>query len=248
MIHVLVLEEVRAIGEMITLTLHSETDIEVIGCSGSLEELRTHLHWCDVVLINSVDERCDGPSVIRAVRETAPRAKIIVVGVKRHREAMREWIEAGASGYLYKDESLRELLRMIRSAHASESRAATLPKSNGSLLTYPAEMPALDEVTTQPLLNTLTRREREVLRLVQQDLTNQEIAETLVIELGTVKNHVHNILRKLNINSRRDTFQLCRPAPYRVWADGPVIGSAAPTNGNRRAPLPNGVATVYAAP
>ena len=232
MIHVLIYEEVRAIGEMITLTLHSESDIEVIGCSGSVEELRAYLHWCNVVLINSVEKGSNGPQVIRMVREAAPRTKIIVVGVKRDRDTIREWTEAGATGYVYRDESLREMLRMIRNGTGNDHRVAA-PLREAPLLSYPVEQVVTEAQNgaAQTLFNTLTRREREVLRLVQQGLTNLEIAEALVIELGTVKNHVHNILRKLNINSRRDTFQLCRPAPYWNLAQTP-----AHANGNGHSP------------
>src|ERR1700720_2882364 len=79
------------------------------------------------------------------------------------------------------------------------------PPLAATLVSYVAELMGL-EASGEPDLcgpQSLTRREREVLTLVQQGLTNQEIAESLVIELGTVKNHVHNILRKLNVNSRR---------------------------------------------
>ena len=81
----------------------------------------------------------------------------------------------------------------------------------GDLVTY-ARPKVLDQA------RSLTRREREVLGLVHQGLTNQEIAGTLVIELGTVKNHMHNILRKLKVNSRRDAVHVSRLAG--LWGSG----------------------------
>jgi len=134
------------------------------------------------------------------------------MGLARSQHAILQCVEAGVAGYVLKDSSLDELLKSIRAADRNEAMVA--PPLAATLVSYVAELVGLDgNAAADPCgPESLTRREREVLGLVQQGLTNQEIAAKLVIELGTVKNHVHNILRKLNVNSRRDAVHVSRLA------------------------------------
>ncbi len=91
----------------------------------------------------------------------------------------------------------------IRAAHAGKARVS--PDIAAALMSRVAELAQLvSQASISPEAGELTPREMEVLKLIGQGLTNQEIAEHLVIELGTVKNHVHNILNKLGVSSRRD--------------------------------------------
>jgi DNA-binding NarL/FixJ family response regulator len=165
-----------------------------------------------VVLVNSSLSNEGAARVIRTLRKLAPKLKIVVMGLPRSQHAILQCIEAGVAGYVLKDSSLAELLKNVRAAYNNE--ALVSPPIAAALMSYVAELvgfdPAMDTARCAP--QSLTRREREVLTLVQQGLTNQEIAESLVIELGTVKNHVHNILRKLNVNSRRDAVHVSRLA------------------------------------
>jgi DNA-binding NarL/FixJ family response regulator len=96
-----------------------------------------------------------------------------------------------------------ELLRNIRAAYRGE--ALVSPEIAGALMSRVTELAQIfAEVTSIPESVELTSREHEVLKLVAKDLSNQEIADRLVIEVGTVKNHVHSILQKLNASSRED--------------------------------------------
>lgn len=212
MIRVLIVEEVRAICEIIATVLRSETDIDVTGCATHLDEAVAHLDACDVVLVNTTMNNEASSRLIRTIRKLAPKVKIVVMGLARSQHAILQCIEAGVAGYVLKDSSLDELLKNIRAAYNNE--ALVSPPIAAALMSYVAELVGFDPAGEQELCapQSLTRREREVLTLVQQGLTNQEIAESLVIELGTVKNHVHNILRKLNVNSRRDAVHVSRLA------------------------------------
>ncbi len=216
MIRILVVEEVRAVCETIAAALRGEPDMEVIGCATSLEQALPGLRACDLALVNTTLSGDGSAHVIRAIRKMDPRVKIVVMGLPRSQHTILQYVEAGVAGYLLRDSSLADLLAGLRAAYQNDTLAA--PPIVAALRSYVAEWVGLEPAggsdLTAPQL--LTRREREVLTLVQQGLTNQEIAGALVIELGTVKNHVHNILRKLNVNSRRDAVHVSRLAG--LWA------------------------------
>jgi DNA-binding NarL/FixJ family response regulator len=212
MIRVLVVEEVRTICEIIATVLRSEPDFAVVGCATGIDEAVGHLSGCDVAVVNACMTTETSVRLVRGLRRLAPRVKIVVMGLARSQHAILQCVEAGVAGYVLKDSSLDELLQSIRAADRNEAMVA--PPLAATLVSYVAELVGLDgSADTDPCgPESLTRREREVLGLVQQGLTNQEIAAKLVIELGTVKNHVHNILRKLNVNSRRDAVHVSRLA------------------------------------
>lgn len=230
MIRVLIVEEVRAICEIIATVLRSEPDLAVVGCATDIDEAVAHLGGCDVAVVNANMSTEPSVRLVRGLRRLAPRVKVVVMGLARSQHAILQCVEAGVAGYVLKDSSLDELLRSIRAADRHE--AVVAPPLAATLVSYVAELVGLN-TTAEPEScgpQSLTRREREVLTLVQQGLTNQEIAESLVIELGTVKNHVHNILRKLNVNSRRDAVHVSRLAG--LWAVGDF--GTRPSLGSRR--------------
>ncbi len=212
MIRVLIVEEVRAICEVIATVLRAEADIEVAGCATHIDQAVACLPVTDVVLVNTTLHNEASARLIRTLHKLAPKVKIVVMGLARNQHAILQCIEAGVSGYVLKDSSLEELLKNVRAAYQNE--ALVSPPIAAALMSYVAELVGFDAAHGGDLSapDSLTRREREVLNLVQQGLTNQEIAASLVIELGTVKNHVHNILRKLNVNSRRDAVHVSRLA------------------------------------
>jgi DNA-binding NarL/FixJ family response regulator len=119
-------------------------------------------------------------------------------------EVVLRYIEAGAAGYVLSSEPLDELLRNIRAAHSD--KALVSPDVAAALIARIGELAEIlpDTPPQENVLGDLTDREHEVLALIGQGLTNQEIADRLVIELGTVKNHVHSILQKLDVDSRQD--------------------------------------------
>ncbi|MEJ2559624.1 MAG: response regulator transcription factor [Anaerolineae bacterium] len=114
------------------------------------------------------------------------------------------YIEAGAAGYVLREDAVDDLLKNIRAVHSGEALAS--PEMTAALLAHIAELSELrppNEYDSQEFAD-ITPRESEVLDLIAEGLSNQEIANRLVIELGTVKNHVHSILQKLDVGSRQD--------------------------------------------
>jgi len=243
MIRVLIVEEVRALCEVIATVLRSEPDMEVTGCATNIDEAASQLGACDVVLVNTSMSTESSVRLIRALRKLGPRVKVVVMGLARSQHAILQCIEAGVAGYVLKDSSLDNLLKSIRAANNNE--ALVSPPLAAALMSYVAELVGFDPVAETDLCapQSLTRREREVLTLVQQGLTNQEIAESLVIELGTVKNHVHNILRKLNVNSRRDAVHVSRLAG--LWGMTDVKARPRPVVQPRRPELVTSERSLY---
>lgn len=214
MIHVLVIDDVRAVRDMSVAALRTELDLEVRGLAVNPEQIHSHVAWCDLVVINAGAEAEASLQLIEAIHRMSSRAKIIVIGLVGTHSFLLRCLEAGIHGYLLQDSSLSDLLRTIRAVHGDPGLIASpRPETPAAFLDEPPQTSLAGVPQTR--LSLLTRREREVLGLMQHGQTNKEIAETLVVELGTVKNHVHSILHKLNMTSRRETLYL--PQSGGLW-------------------------------
>jgi DNA-binding NarL/FixJ family response regulator len=140
----------------------------------------------------------------QAATQINPAIKVLVTGLPKSKNIILQYVMAGASGYILEDVSVERLLDHIRAAH--EDKALVSPEIAAAMMTHISELAyisAQDQLDTTAV-SDLTNREREVLALIGKGLTNQEIADRLFIEVGTVKNHVHNLLKKLDVNSRDD--------------------------------------------
>ena len=159
---------------------------------------------CDIALVNTTLPDNGALSLVGAVREHDLDVKVLIMGVPDAEAVIMTYINAGAFGYILREDSPQELLVNIRAAY--NDKALVTPTVAAKLISRIAELnDKLTEVGVDPTdYQELTPRERETLALIGEGLTNQEIADKLVIELGTVKNHVHSILDKLNVNSRKD--------------------------------------------
>ena len=204
MIHVLIVEPQCLNGTLMASVLQNQPDVHVMGHVPDVSSALQQTDHCDVVLVSA--ELPDGGAleITRALRTGRP--KVLITGLIDSPALILSYVEAGAAGYILRDGTSDELIRNVQAAHEGQVR---LPGSIVTLLVermreLVAMTQRLDQETLKgaPLRVELTERERAVLALLAQGLTNQEIAEVLVIEAGTVKNHVHNILKKLNVSSR----------------------------------------------
>lgn len=149
----------------------------------------------DVILLDMMMPRKDGLGAIGDIIKENPDAKILVLTSFAEDEKVFPAIKAGALGYLLKDSSPQELLQAIRNVYNGEaSLHPTIARKLMRELNQPASLPP----TTDPL----TEREVEVLRLVAQGLSNDEIAQKLVVSERTVRTHVSHILDKLHLANR----------------------------------------------
>lgn len=141
----------------------------------------------------------DGVAAAGRLRDVVPEAKIIMLTVVDDEEHLLGAVRLGVHGYLLKDLHPDELFTMLRSAMRDESPVA--PSLVGKLLAAVRRGESAG-ATPEPEDAGLSARELEVLRLVADGLSNKEIGVTLSITEGTVKNHVHNALTKLNMDNR----------------------------------------------
>ncbi|MFI6476956.1 LuxR C-terminal-related transcriptional regulator [Nonomuraea sp. NPDC050663] len=189
----------------LAMTLTTEHDIEVVGeASDGLEavEMADRL-LPDVVLMDVRMPRRSGIEATRGIKSSVPSTRIIMLTVSDEEEDLFEAIKAGATGYLLKDVQLDEVPDAVRGVHEGQSlinpaMAAKLINEFASMSRKEAERPP------QLPVPRLTEREMEVLRLVAKGMNNREIAKQLFISENTVKNHVRNILDKLQLHSRME--------------------------------------------
>jgi RNA polymerase sigma factor (sigma-70 family) len=217
MIKVLVVNESLLICSVMGAALRDEPDIEVVGYATSADEALAKAASADVVLVDANLPKEGTVTITEAVSSEQIPANVLVTGVEEAPEGILRYVEAGASGYVLEEVGLDQLIESIRAVERDEAIAS--PEMVAQLIARVNELAKLcaDRELLLEEIKALTAREREVLDLIGQGLSNQEIGHQLDIELGTVKNHVHNILSKLGVTSRWEAADIL---------DGKQIGSA----------------------
>jgi DNA-binding NarL/FixJ family response regulator len=192
------------------MVLEEESDIELVGqaSDGSEAVEKAGESLPDVVLMDIRMPRSSGIEACRAMKEVAPSAKIVMLTISDEEEDLFEAIRAGASGYLLKDLPLDEVAETVRAVHGGQSLIN--PSMAGKLLSEFATLAKRDtgERVQQVPPPRLTEREMQVLKLVARGMNNRDIAKELFISENTVKNHVRNILEKLQIHSRMEAVMV----------------------------------------
>jgi DNA-binding NarL/FixJ family response regulator len=192
------------------MVLEDEPDIELVGEAGDGAEAvaRAAEALPDIVLMDVRMPRSNGIEACRAMKDAAPSTKIIILTISDEEEDLFEAIRAGASGYLLKDIPLDEVADTVRAVHGGQSLIN--PSMAAKLLTEFATMARRDDEERAEELPAprLTDREMQVLKLVARGMNNRDIAKELFISENTVKNHVRNILEKLQIHSRMEAVMV----------------------------------------
>jgi DNA-binding NarL/FixJ family response regulator len=202
-IRVLVADDQRLVREGLHVLLDLIPDIRVVGeARDGIEAVeRARQIQPDVVLMDVRMPRLDGVAATRRIQESCPGVKVIILTTFNDDEYVFDGLRAGAVGYLLKDVRSEQLAEAIRAA--AQGEAFIQPSVTRKVV---AEFTRLTERERlrreQPLVDPLSARELEVLALVAEGLSNQEIADRLYIATGTVKNHVSNILSKLGARDR----------------------------------------------
>src|SRR5215467_1971533 len=209
-IRTLIVDDHALFRRGLEMVLESEPGIELVGEAGDGEEaVRVAGESLpDVVLMDIRMPRSSGIEACRALKDVAPSAKIVMLTISDEEEDLFAAIRAGASGYLLKDIPLDEVAGAVRAVHGGQSLIN--PSMAAKLLTEFAALARRDEEEPpqQVPAPRLTEREIEVLRLVARGMNNRDIAKELFISENTVKNHVRNILEKLQIHSRMEAVMV----------------------------------------
>ncbi|MFC5907790.1 response regulator [Streptacidiphilus monticola] len=204
-IRVLVVDDHALFRRGLEIVLAQEDDIQVVGEAGdgseAVEQAADLLP--DIVLMDVRMPRRSGIEACTAIKEVAPSARIIMLTMSDEEADLYEAIKAGATGYLLKEISTDEVATAIRAVADGQSQIS--PAMAAKLLTEFKSM-IKQRSDEKPLVPAprLTDREMEVLKLVATGLNNKDIARQLFISENTVKNHVRNILEKLQLHSRME--------------------------------------------
>jgi DNA-binding NarL/FixJ family response regulator len=204
-IRVLLTDDHQLFREGMANILNSQPDFEVIGeASDGLEALiKARELQPDLILMDIGMPGCNGVEATQMIKEENPEVTIVMLTVRDEDEKLFDAIRCGAQGYLLKSIRSRELVNLLRGA--MEGEAAITPALGGRMLeefrrlSQHSKFAPEDEETV-----TLTRREKEVLCLVAEGASDQDIAESLSISIHTVKTHMRNILSKLHIGRRHE--------------------------------------------
>lgn len=211
MIRILLAHPSRLVCDSIRSALDNESDVYVVGCATSSEEVHFLIPHSNIVLLGTELKDASAVQVLDEIRLTHPDTKALVLGVAKNPEEILRYVEAGASGYILENESVEKMVNKLKAT--SQEKAIISPSVAAAMmnrLTKLANMetPFAYVETRQTNLSELTSREQEVLQLITKGYTNQEIADELIIECGTVKNHVHNILKKLEVSNRHEAASI----------------------------------------
>jgi two-component system, NarL family, nitrate/nitrite response regulator NarL len=216
LIRVFILAGVRFYREGLEQVLGRTSSIDVVGtsayCGDAVGRIRTLSP--DVALLDLAMP--EGPAAVRGILQSAPSVKVVALAISEVEDEIIAWAEAGVSGYVSRDAPLTDLVATIEGVPRGEVLCS--PRVAASLLSRVGALAVQRKSYAQP---SLTTREVEIVRLIDQGLSNKEIARALHIALPTVKNHVHHILEKLEVHHRADAASrlvmgLARPPLIRI--------------------------------
>ena len=213
---VFLLAENRLLREALLRILSKKDDIQVVGAGTSGPETFDQIvsTRANVVVLDSVSSVLSEHGVVRELHQLNSSIRVVMVGMEADESTFLRVIQAGAVGYVLKDASALEVSRTIRAVAAGE---AVCPGSlSSSLFRWVARhKPGIPSLHLKTSLG-LSRREQQLVGLIQKGLTNKEMASHLSLSEQTVKNHVHRMLRKLGAPDRLSIVEVCRDADLGV--------------------------------
>lgn len=204
MIHILLVDDQAILRQGLRALLNLETDIQIVGEASNgreaVEQVRRSVassEPVDVVLMDIRMPVMDGVAATREILRQGPKIKVLMLTTFDDDELVQQAVQSGAMGYLLKDTPSEEVAQTIRAVHRGYAQFGP-----GIFQKMRVQAVVATESSIPPGLEELTPREREVLTLIGQGASNREIAETLFLSEGTVKNYVTNILGRLGLRDR----------------------------------------------
>jgi len=239
----LLVEDNRLLREGLTAMLNEQTDIEVVAAFGNgkeavlkaTQELKPQIILLDLGLKGQNSLR-----LVTSVKKESSEIKVIVMDLIPVQEEVVEFVQEGVSGFILKDATFEDFVGTIRSVAAG---ASVLPPSlTGSLFSQIIEKAVGDGKARLIESVRMTKREREVIELIAEGLSNKEIAGRLNIATYTVKSHVHNILDKLALRTRLQVAsyahlqETSKTQSQYSSEENPLLGGVARSDSGRGAP------------
>lgn len=201
-IALVLIDDNRLLREGIAAMIHAQPGFTVLAAFADVEEALKKVREAkpNVVLLDFGLEDHDSLSLTATVHTEVPAARVIIMGLLPVQEDVADYVRAGASGFIMKDASFEDFFTTIRAVAAG---GEVLPQAlTNSLFAQIARNVAGVNRTKMMEGVRLTNRERQVIELLGEGLSNKEIATRLHIAVHTVKSHVHNVLEKLALRSR----------------------------------------------
>ena len=198
-ITVLIADDHSLLRQGLKQILGLEKDIDVIGQAADGEEVLQKVQELhpDVILLDINMPKLNGIETLRKLKDRGISSKVIMLTIHDEREYLYETINIGADGYVLKDSDSDSLVKAIKTVYSGE----TYIQPNLSSM-FVKNSDGNDIFNQEKKKNKLTRREYEVLTVIAEGLNNRDIAERLFISEKTVKNHVSNIFKKIEVSDR----------------------------------------------
>jgi len=196
---IVIAEDHTILREGVKALLSSHPDLKVVGeAADGLEAIRcVQNHSPDMILLDLSMPRMTGLDAIKEIKRVTPKIKIVVLTVHNTEEYILSTLQAGADGYVLKDAHSTELLTAIR--HVLEGHRYLSPGISGTIIDGLLE--GKKESAIRSAWDTLTQREREILKLVAEGHKNKDIADLLCISIKTVEKHRANLMDKLGLHN-----------------------------------------------
>jgi DNA-binding NarL/FixJ family response regulator len=201
-IRILIIEDNRVLRDGLVVMLNAQPDLHVVasiaGGNGIL--LKARLAKPHLVLLDVGLEHCDELSVVESIRKHLPEVKVVGMGFVPTQSEIVQFVAAGASGFIPKNALVNEFLETIRTVAQGEK--VIPPSLTDSLFSHVVNLALKKRKGKTMGAVRMTSREREIIALISDGLSNKKIAERLSIATHTVKSHVHNVMEKLALHSR----------------------------------------------
>jgi DNA-binding NarL/FixJ family response regulator len=199
---ILIIEDNRVLCEGLVSLIDREKDMRVVATLGSgnnilplIQKTKPHVILLDLGLLNN-----NRKHVLEKLKDDFPDVQLIGMGLVSSQADVIESVEAGASGFILKDATTKEFLGTIRAV--ANGIKVLPPQLVGSLFSHVIETALKKGRGKLASVVRMTKREREIIALIADGLSNKEIADRLNIAIHTVKSHVHNIMEKLALHTR----------------------------------------------
>jgi DNA-binding NarL/FixJ family response regulator len=201
-IKILLIEDNRLLRDGIRAILSKEPEFKVVGATAGNHDTLDQARKLkpEVILIDLGLRNESGLRVVTTLTRDLPQSKIIGMGLIPTQQDIIEFVQAGAAGFILKDATIEDFIGTIRSV--ARGMSILPPLLTGSLFTHVVDLALQKGNGKLSDAVRMTKREREIIVLIAEGMSNKEIAQTLNLSIYTVKSHIHNILEKMALHSR----------------------------------------------